>query len=265
MSTLGNYAQKIPPKPVGKRAHNSEILGIEIELEYCQQPHVKPWQSKEDGSLKINGKEFTLCTYHTAALNHLKTLFEAQEGAEFGERTSVHVHINVLDLTIDNLLVMIYTYTLFEKALYKYSGNRKQNIFCIPINNSLIIPTIMSNYNQFYSWLTSYSESNLKYSGLNYHTLITFGTLEFRHMEGNNNPLYINTWLELIVALKKYAKKTQLLDFISIIKDMSSTSAYNWIVTEVFGTNSSALYYKNFKLDIEEAICNLKLMLIESE
>ena len=132
--TISDYfGLKLPKQFAGKKTPQSELIGIEVELEDVNHyTDIKPWKTVEDHSLKNKGLEFTLLTWHNNALTNLETLFE-KVTHDISSRCSIHVHINVQDLTQEELKVMMLYYMIFERALYKYSGNRWSNIFCVPM------------------------------------------------------------------------------------------------------------------------------------
>ena len=113
---------------------------IEVELEKIKmypKSLLKPWEVVEDHSLKYNGLEYTLLTYNNNAHKYLKQLFEIQSDVYISNRCSIHVHLNALDMTLNNIKTFLVYYLIFEKALYNYSGKRWTNIFCVPLHEWL--------------------------------------------------------------------------------------------------------------------------------
>lgn len=245
------YGLKTPRPKGGKKKTNSELIGIEIELEHVKiHGHTAPWITKEDHSLKKNGLEFTLLTYHNYAEESIAKLLTNIK-SKATSRCGIHVHINALDMTLNEIKVMLMYYMVFERALYAYSGKRWKNIFCVPMRE----------------WCVSLDYDNLlvmghlwqKYSGLNLLTLKQFGTIEFRQMIGTTNPSYIQGWIEMIVALKKASRGKNPLEVAEEIGMMNSTSGYWHLMKTIFGNLAYALQYPTLKDDLEDCIAHTKL------
>lgn len=256
--TVQGYYYLHTPKPkTGRKLKTSELVGIEVELEnVLSYKGLQYWKAVEDHSLKLNGREFTLLTYHNRAKTYLNYLFNVVKTAEISSRCSIHVHINALDMSLENIRVFLLNYLIFEKVLYNYSGKRWANIFCVPL----------------YEWLSSDSFTSLKsfeainhtwdkYSGLNLLSLSQHGTIEFRQMTGNKNPVYIQNWINMLVNLKKYSMDKTYEETVETILSLNSTSAYWYLVDAIFGKEAVALQYPTFKDDMETCISNAKLLI----
>jgi hypothetical protein len=254
--TLQNYLSKATPRPrSGRKLKHSELVGIEVELEGIPKaPEIPKWIKHDDDSLKIHGIEYTLLVWHEHALENLKMLFNNLRPS-ISARCSVHVHINALDMTMDNIKTFLLYYMVFEKALYNYSGKRWKNIFCVPLNAWYFDLQQLNSFGGTKAWS--------KYAGLNLGAMHQHGTLEFRQMTGNTNPIYITTWVNMIVALKKFVMTTTYEQAVSDILMMNSTSAYWDLVSKIFKTNAVALMYDNFQKDLESCVTHAKLNITE--
>ena len=120
------------------------LIGIEIECEGTNLPHnafptPAPWAPHQDGSLRGEACEFVLAEprQHSTIRNDLGILsrYLAKATLKFSNRTSVHVHINVQQLTLVQLYNLICLYAIFEDALVKFSGDadRDGNLFCLKL------------------------------------------------------------------------------------------------------------------------------------
>lgn len=158
-------------------------------------------------------------------------------------------------MTIENIKTFLLYYMVFEKALYNYSGKRWKNIFCVPLNSWFF------HLRQLHSF--AYLKDWNKYSGLNLETLFRHGTIEFRQMTGNTNALYINTWVNMIVNLKKYVMNTTYEKAVQEVLEMNSSSSYWDKVFDIFKTDATALMYDNFQKDMESCISHAKLNISE--
>ncbi len=250
---LQHHTGKVTPKPrSGRKCKYSELVGIEVELEHMPYaPQIAKWVQHTDDSLKVDGIEYTLLTWHDHAKVNLQNLFNNTKPS-ISTRCSVHVHINALDMTVENIKTFLIYYMVFEKALYNYSGKRWKNIFCVPLNTWFFHALKeFTGFKHFGIWS--------KYAGLNLQTLFTHGTIEFRQMTGNTNALYIDTWVNMIVNLKKYVMNTTYEEAVAKVLTMNSTSSYWDLVSDIFKTNAPALMYNNFQKDMENCISHVKL------
>ena len=85
------------------------------------------------------------------------------------------------------------------------------------------------------------------------------GTIEFRHMEGTTDINRIIEWINLIVSLKIYTKKSNTEDLLKMLSTMNSTSDYNYLVVDVFKKWSRHLTEQpTFKTDVESGITTAK-------
>lgn len=216
------------------------LVGIEVEVEnMSNQVHPECyWQVKTDGSLRNNGIELVSQPLTVSqiqyALEHLKEVLHANNNPDFSNRTSIHVHLNCRNLTQDQVWNLVILYCLFEKHFYKFVGSRRLNsIFCVPIYRSNILSSLNAN---IYSWNPIWH----KYCGLNILPLQTngttgcYGTIEFRHLYGTDDPQVIMAWIDNILALRKLAMEMSKEELSNLIEDMNTTSSYKWLYNRLF-------------------------------
>jgi hypothetical protein len=165
-------------------------VGIECEVEMAGQYlaagalPVPWWTTVRDGSLRNEGLEFVssrpmALSDATQALN---AFYVTKDHFGFVEspRTSTHVHVNVLGLTVPEVLAAVAGYCVVESALMAVCGTqREENIFCVPFYRApgavhrliwLVRGTSLSGWGDF-----------SKYSALNLGAIVKFGSIEFRH------------------------------------------------------------------------------------
>lgn len=207
--------RKLVEKEVGpdkNRPHPHTSVGIEIEVEGIPGRPVSKWPFswwtvKSDGSLS-NGLEFVSePVWGTAISEALKEIdeFFDKESPYLSFRTSVHIHVNVLDISAKQLEHFIKLYLFYEPALFRLHSewNRYENIFCVPAKKSI---KIQDGYASLISDVladrcrTSYV--GCKYSALNPNSVGVFGTLEFRHMGGCADVEKISNWINILLQLK---------------------------------------------------------------
>lgn len=224
------------------------LVGIEVEVERITR--IDPnttlllWQIREDGSLRNNGREFVSwpmpAFYSYPALQLLFNGLNADH--DFSKRTSIHVHINVRNLTAQQVLATLLIYHSVEPLLFDYvGGNRTNNIFCVPWTNSDFLSHKLGGPDK---WKTLAELRGLseKYSALNIIPLETFGTLEFRHMPGTSDVQKIIRWIDMITAMRLYAVRNGFDKVLSEIVNLNTNSQYEKYLESVFGPTLKPLF-----------------------
>lgn len=171
--------------------------GVELELEYDDHPFLGMDYDEEksvavgyetvtaikDGSLR-GGLEWLLPpNTPDKILNTLSLLKDKPEflydDVKHSVRTSTHVHMNCNRLTYENIYSICFLYMILEPLLYNFLPTKRQNnTFCNSLTDTkYMLFTLVS-------LLKQNSPSNvgedLKYSSINYLTILSLGTLEFR-------------------------------------------------------------------------------------
>lgn len=226
----------------------NDFIGIEIELEnhygdYINNPY---WTYKEDGSLRNHGIEYV--TTKGIQVKHcreaLEQLFSAiPDATETTSRTSIHIHMNVLDLTLEELYDFLITYTILEKSLYNFAGpKRYYNIYCVPIQESSFIQSYL-HHTKLDTKLRHLILQWNKYSGLNLATIQQFGTIEFRHLKGTLDIEKILNWIRLVFSIKQFVQdstKESIHVLIQLYKD-------SFPIEQIFGEYTKLIVPKNIK------------------
>jgi len=212
---------------------NPDKLGIEIEFEGVPEGGLnfnvpKGWQYHADGSLR-NGAEIVSNGPRTLEqiegdLDDAIKLFKDQGFVPvFSFRTSLHVHVNVNDLTHLQLLNMFALYTIFEQPILEMGGEERiGNVHCMPV--------FMAQYpveelrrglqaasadkanrygagrNSLDNSLRNLMRNDLRYSSFNWAAVSKFGTIEYRSHRGTLDKNDIMKWCRLILRLKEAAK-----------------------------------------------------------
>lgn len=245
-------------------------VGVELELEKIQLKNNVPSSFKmvNDGSLKLNGKEFVTVPIRCCYLEReLKRLFASMHPPLVSSRCSTHVHLNARDFTHQELYRFILLYLIFERSLFNFSGGRDNNIFCTPLFSYL--PMVRSEASKLLDEGGVMNMSWKKYFALNLCPIWghgdegsgCLGTVEFRHMSGTTDVTRILDWISLIVSLKISAKKFTTEELVNHIQVMNTTSGYNWLVREVFRDWCRLLITQpSFKNDVESGILAAKLV-----
>ena len=191
-----------------KEFPTQDAVGIEIEIEKVNdiyQPKVEGfinyWNTTGDDSLRNQGREYVTVSELwgediTIALDLMKEFLSLnKEGGyvEVSERCSIHVHVDVRDLLINELRNFLLVATAVEPLLFKVSGNRRGNIYCIPASD-------FYNGNKHIQMIAESKEDKCnildtaKYSSMNTSALHKYGSIEFRHHEGTDDVNRIKNW-----------------------------------------------------------------------
>jgi len=270
---LQEYLGLRAPKPYSKTktllgVDPNLLYGVELEIEglvndrhsYC----VAGVQDHEDGSLRNNGGEFVTLPMNYANLEIVLNEFFGKNQFtkdNYSERCSVHVHANCQDLTLNQIRLIVSVYQVLEKVLFNFiKDGRDENIFCVPISETIIGSQIMSSATEL---IQTANRKWRKYTALNLIPLYSLGTLEFRHMAGTNDVNRILQWCDIIGSLFKYARENQFDDVIKYIKGLNTSSAYGTFMQTIFpGYLYDILAIGNFREYLEEGVINMKCMLM---
>lgn len=178
------------------------VAGLECEIESVRGlvDGVHEFKSTADGSLRNHGVEFISDPLPREELqNSFKKLHASlnfyDKSEAFSPRTSTHVHINCRPLTDTQVKNIVMLYALFEEFFFSMVDyNRRGNIHCVPLTE-----TVLSNY--YHYDLAYMTQRWHKYTALNLLPLAKLGTLEFRHMQGTDNPNLMEEWLTTLENL----------------------------------------------------------------
>lgn len=190
-----------------------EEVGIEVECEGRGLPveMLSHWKCTRDGSLRNGGIEYVLRKPYPrdkveTALKYLdRKIKETGARLDMSNRTSVHVHVNCMDLSMKQTISYICMYLLFEELLMQYCGkDRHGNLFCLDAQSADYLVGYMREAIQqdTYSILGT---DELRYASINVTALQKFGSLEFRALRGTADVKTIKTWVDILLRLKDKA------------------------------------------------------------
>src|SRR3546814_8987486 len=69
------------------------------------------------------------------ALNH--------DSCAFSMRTSIHIHMNVLDLTEEDVVAIVLLYCLFEPMFYQFAGRARKSTRLNSITNAHLVCSLL--------------------------------------------------------------------------------------------------------------------------
>lgn len=199
-------------------------LGIEIECEganlrVAAEDNSKYWKTVNDGSLRgvypVSCAEFVLrkpikAKDAKAAIQELITIQEEAKLA-FSFRTSVHVHVNIQELTEVQLLNLVYTYLLLEEPLLNYCGKeRKGNRFCLRLSDAEgSLEYITAWIAKSFESLRLMVEGTIRYSSINLAAVRKYGSVEFRGMRGTMDIGTLTNWCTALLRIRAFAMNSK--------------------------------------------------------
>lgn len=248
-------------KPTYKWCTTNGYVGIEIEVENIKDsiPLEAYWNITSDNSLRNHGCELVSVPLQVKqvelALHHVTQALKTYNQPDFSPRTSIHIHLNVRDMTLDQIWVLTTLYALFERHFYAVVGTKRLNsIFCVPLFRTNQLSVLDRQvYSQESQWH--------KYSGLNLQPLYNhdgkrgYGTVEFRHLYGTLDNKVILDWINDILCLRKAALTLTKDELLALLKEMNTTSSYFSFYNRVFSGGRQVL--KN-KFEFESCISHIK-------
>lgn len=241
------------------------VMGVELEIEHADEAwKVAGMDVTTDGSLRGGGLEYVTKPMTGSVLFYvLETFFNKAKPAAhcYSDRTSIHVHANVQDLTAHQLSAVLLLYQVFENQLFRFAGqDRDKNIFCVPWNQTAYTYNIGR---KILDGTAAVAARWAKYTALNLAPMTAQGTIEFRHMPGTADIVRIKEWCNLIGCLFVYARKADLPTLEKELCALNTNSQYQLFVDKVFGRWAHLMKYPAFEIDLEDGVLNAKYMLLD--
>lgn len=194
-------------------------FGVEIELEGINRDfgRLPKWNNEFDGSLRDNGREFIFkqpfdLGESELALRELRDAFENNNiKPKATNLTSTHIHIDVRDMNVEQLLNFIAALMVVENDLALASGEDRAN-------NYFALSTSVSDHRKrdlikvrndrgFMLFINKQVREDVRYSGINFNSIAEHGSLEIRYLGGQANPMNVMPWLEFYANLKALVMK----------------------------------------------------------
>lgn len=199
----------MPPSVV-----NHGHLGLEVEVEFTRSVTTDVakqlpigWSTHVDNSLRNNGLEFvtngnTRIDDAHVLLDSLYKMLVGLDTVGDSPRTSFHVHVNMLDKTPTATAAALVRYWLLEPFLIPMCGKyRKHNLFCLPLTEAAATIKNLAMDHAAKTPFSSLTQNNAKYGSVNLGALVSYGTLEFRSMDGSINVEQKKLWVDLLYEI----------------------------------------------------------------
>jgi len=216
-------------------------VGIEVEVEGTDLPvHVVGWHKERDGSLRDESCEYVLKKPCARDKVNLYTNRIARAYKDAGSiitpsnRTSIHIHINVQEMSITQVYNFMLLFLILERPLVAFCGEeRVNNLFCLRSYDAEGLLSILEeSASPDRIWMLETDE--IRYSAMNAAALYKYGSIEFRSMRGTKNVKLIQQWVRMLLSLKDAA--IEYANPIEIVEAFSMRGVDEW-VKDVLGAN----------------------------
>jgi len=237
-------------------------IGLELEIENeSGRSDLRHWNRVEEGSIS-HGFEYVLAG-PKAGVELQDALIEMQQAMEgssatFSERTSVHIHINILDMTFLQLVSFLALLVMLEKVLYKYvEPHRTTNHFCWAFGDCEELIEIVKRLRAASERSPDHLRDSIqrelqteacKYAGINLSAIKNYGSLELRMHHGTADTAALLRWINIIQSIKAYAMVES--NTPSNILDNKISNGIPSIFENILGSYSGLLEYQGYEEDI---------------
>lgn len=197
----------------GRKITKGEV-GIEIEVEGSNlPPEIAGWRRDNDGSLRGESAEYVLerPIPRESIPEYLQRVTKAYEqySSEINDtdRAGVHIHVNVQDMQVHQVITYICLYLLFEDMLVRFCGeSRVGNLFCLRMRDAEGVLRYLEECieNRDVRLLAT---DNLRYASVNVLAMHNYGSVEFRAMRTTTDMNLIRDWANMLLNLKDLSRE----------------------------------------------------------
>lgn len=211
-------------------------VGIELELEssspvdpysFVNSNEGIAWMHHEEDSLR-HGFEMVLRkplkTGEVAFKNALSGLQDwldsNKQSLIISPRTSLHVHVNIQNMTFNQIYNVILHSYLYENILsYRCTANRKGNLFCMRGCDAEAGLFVLTDFIKNGSLTFDHIDVNsFKYGAINLSVIRTRGSIEFRFMDATLNTSEIYSWAAGLAEFVKKSADTDIKKTLDLIR-----------------------------------------------
>lgn len=250
-----------------KKSEGDIGIEIEVEGENLLTAIPKYWICHKENSLRGESMEYVFSEPYPLAI--VRKALEFLDGAlkandsklKFSNRTSVHVHVNVQDLTMLQAYNFAVLYLIFENILVNYAGpTRVGNLFCLRgVDAEALIKKLIYSVEEKRGF-AAFEGDGFRYAALNFCATPKFGSFEFRALRGTMDLDLIELWVNTLYSLREKAKEFE--NPQSIIMAFSAKGPNNFLtecISEEFIKDQRATYiddlYEGVRLVQDFAYC----------
>ena len=191
------------------------ILITDHALQHKTYPYI---EVMEDHSLKYQGAElrFKRPLSGEDIIMALREMGSALKDSSYdvytkGDRGSVHIHVDVSDLTWGELILFIGASYIAEPFLFSLCPpQRASTCFCVPMNKTRDFRGV---YDRLFKPGDYFGNDYYKYRGIGLNSIYSRGSLEFRMFDTCTNMHKILDWINILLRLRRVAVDTLNFEF----------------------------------------------------
>lgn len=226
-------------------------IGIEIEMEgnvlYPDPGETVGaiWKGVEDPSLRGMALEYVLIdpAARQDVSGYLEVLAQYLKKNKVKlidtDRCGVHVHVNCQQLSFKQLINFVCLYLIFEDLLVKWCGeSREGNLFCLRARDAEYITTFLQKA-VIRGAFGRINEQEIRYASINVAALAKYGSVEFRSMPTPDDLSLINTWVEMLLAVKDASLTYN--ETYEMVEGLSAANSTEAFLNMVFKDNAKHL------------------------
>lgn len=194
-----------------------EFIGVEFEIEGLASldvPYLRSYNVsvKNDHSLKFHGKELlfsrALCGKDIIrALNAVDKEVSRNTPHFEGNRGSTHIHVNVTDLSLRQVLNFLLLSYFMEPYLMQVSNvDRRHSPFAMSTRRTKDVLLVV---NRIMNGELAFSTDKYKYRAIGLNSLFGLGSLEFRMFHSTHNKDQVLEWINTLIRIKQSSKEVE--------------------------------------------------------
>lgn len=184
-----------------------ELVGVELELENVTSTSIPYWEAKADNSLR-NGVEYVMAQPYAGPTLEaaLDAFYDEKLKFNNSARCSTHIHLNMTDATLDCVRSMTMIMYMIEDGLFNIIGEgRKWAGYSMALSEMDPVRLRMAmSHSDPHTLLNNLAPTRNqdRYYGFNTASLRKHGTVEFRYFPGGPTRAELESWIDLICAVK---------------------------------------------------------------
>lgn len=198
---------------IGVPDRKGALFGIELEYEGSKLPHLNDrmlsyWIAESDGSLR-NGVELISrepMTYQQVQdASAPLAVWMHESNLNLTPRCSTHIHVNVSDMTVQQLKTMVWLSITMEPVILQFCSKlRQHNGFCLPSHKTVNITQDWRKLFNFLDGKGSYPRLS-KYAAVGGFRLHDLGTLEFRMFPACQDTSRLLWYVDIVNSIRETA------------------------------------------------------------
>ena len=252
---LGNlFGHRQKPEIYHAGAYVKSLTYVGVELEFScvlGANRTSYWSWHSDGSVRGERPGELVLLNPTPPLFFDEAVNEYRDkimgNVRVNDSCGMHVHIDVCDLTMEELRGVLLFYSVLERTIYKYCGSgRDNNNFCVPL---------WECWNKVDLFGKRFAvDNNLRYCGLNLAAIRKFGSIEFRMHPGIVGANKMARWVGLCASIKEYGRTCTVESLYNLLQ---GASAYSFL-SSTLGSSAYILMQYVTKEDLMSGVMDGK-------